>query len=95
LTALTWSGLFAMRDIDVERRTLTEKAANILDVLATKSAISEAKISRLAPFGRGQDRAADAALPKRYASASDRYGGAAFVPRKAKHVRFLQRSAFF
>jgi hypothetical protein len=34
-------------------------------------------------------------LPQRYASASDRYGGAAFVSRKAKHVRFLQRSAFF
>jgi hypothetical protein len=61
-----------------------------------KARISEAKISRLClSFGRGQDRAADAALPERYASASAGYGGAAFVPRKAKHVRFLQRSAFF
>ncbi len=65
-------------------------------VFATdKRESAERKYLGFAPRRSGADRAADAAAAQRYASASDRYGGAAFVSRKTKHVRFLQRSAFF
>ena len=93
-------GFFArMRDLDVRahEQRLTEKDPQTCRTSSgLKGANQRSEISRLCPsFGSGADRAADAALSERYVSASDRYGDAAFVPRKAKHVRFLQRSAFF
>ena len=74
-----------------------ERPANRLDVFAAERRESvERKYLGFAPrLVGGRPVPRTRLLPERYASASDRYGGAALVPRKAKHVRFLQRSAFF
>ena len=73
-----------------------ERSANMSDVFGTERRESAQRNFSALPlvWVGGRPRRGRGA-PERYVSASDRYGDAAFVPRKAKHVRFLQRSAFF